>query len=429
MKKDELTDQDVPEKHPTVPEPLAHLQSRSLGEWARTNLFPDLKNTISTIVFGTLLLAVALAALRFVFISGRWEILLTNTTNVLVGLFPREDVPLAWVALFIMTPGVGLMVGSAHQLVTQSDEDEGVLAASMGRQVLDSMRRFAPLIVLVLLFVYMARGMRPLAAGLVLGLAVLVWAARTLGMRLPRQRATTGVGLGLLIIIGGIIFLNMNVGWDEWGGLLLTMFVATASIVLCFPFGVLAALGRRSKLPVMRAVSVGYIELIRGVPLITLLFVASLMLGLFLPQNLQPTLVTRAIIMITLFSGAYVAEIVRGGLQAVPKGQSEAARALGLSPVKETRLIVLPQALRNVIPALVGQFISLFKDTSLLIIIGLRELLGITQVLTKQQEFNGRGLEAEVLFYAAFVYWVIAFTMSRESQRLETRLGIGSNSH
>lgn len=429
MKKDELTDEDIPEKYPTVEPPLAHLQARSLGVWARESLFPDLKNTIFTIIFGALLLVVALAALRFVFISGRWNIIFTNTTNILVGLFPREDVPMAWVALFIAAPGMGLMVGSAHQLVTQSDEDEGMLAASMGQQLLDSARRFAPLIVLVVLFVFMARGMRPLAAGLVLLLAALIWTARTLGMRLPRHRASAGVGLGLLIILGGIAFLAVNVGWDKWGGLLLTMFVATASIVLCFPFGVLAALGRRSKLPVMRAVSVLYIELIRGVPLITLLFVASLMLGLFLPQNLQPTLVSRAIVMITLFSGAYVAEIVRGGLQAVPKGQYEAARALGLSPVKETRLIVLPQALRNVIPALVGQFISLFKDTSLLVIIGLRELLGITQVLTKQQEFNGRGLEAEVLFYAAFVYWVIAFTMSRESQRLETRLGIGSTNH
>ncbi len=199
MKKDELTDQDVPEKHPTVEEPLlAHLQSRSLGEWARANLFPDLKNTISTIIFGSVLLAAALAALRFVFISGRWEIVLTNTTNILVGLFPREDVPLAWVALFIVAPGIGLMVGAAHQLVTQSDEDEGVLAASMGRQVLDSLRRFAPLIVLVLLFVYMARGMRPLAAVLVLGLGALIWAARTLGMRLPRNRATAGIGVAVL---------------------------------------------------------------------------------------------------------------------------------------------------------------------------------------------------------------------------------------
>ena len=422
---EQLTDQEAPETDETP----SHMQRQDLGEWARENLFPDVKNTIFTVIFGAVLVIAALAALRFVFITGRWEIILSNTTNILVGLLPREEVPMAWVALFIVAPGIALMVGASHQLVAQSDREEGVLARSMTRQLLDSAQRFAPLIVLVVLFVFMGRGQRPLSAGLVLLLGALVWAMRTLGLKLPRERAQLGVLGGVLVAVAGIAFLATNVGWDEWGGLLLTMFVATASIVLCFPFGVLAALGRRSDLPVIRAFSVLYIEVIRGVPLITLLFVASLMLGLFLPRELQPSLVTRAIIMITLFSGAYVAEIVRGGLQAVPKGQYEAARALGLSPLKETRLIVLPQALRNVIPALVGQFISLFKDTSLLVVIGLRELLGITQVLTKQQEFNGLGLEAEVLFYAAFVYWVIAFTMSRESQRLETRLGIGSKSH
>ena len=217
-----------------------------------------------------------------------------------------------------------------------------------------------------------------------------------------------------------------GVGWDDWGGLLLTLYLAIAGIVLSFPIGVLLALGRRSSFPAVRMVCVGYIELIRGVPLITLLFMSALAIGLFLPDFIPiPGLVVRAIIALVLFTAAYVAEIVRGGLQGVPKGQIEAAQALGMSPLRITRRIVLPQALRNVIPALVGQFISLFKDTSLVSIIPLLELLNVAQVVHAQPDFRGQGLHAETLVFASFVYWAFCYSMSRASQRLEQRLGVG----
>ncbi len=411
---------------PPEPEQDGPSRGDNLGEWARDNLFPDARNSIVTVIFTIILIYLGIRTVQFVFVTARWEVLYRNVTNTLIGAFPRDDLPLAWVMLFVVSVGVALMVGAAHQLITQSDEEVGVLAKPQSKQVSNALRRFAPLLLLVFVFLWLARESRWSAAGLLIVLGLLSWGARTIGLHLPRQRALPGVGVGGALIIGGFVFLATNVGWDEWGGLLLTIFLAGSAIVLCFPFGVLAALGRRSKLPVMRTFSVAYIELIRGVPLITLLFMGSLMLGFFLPEALKPSAVTRAIIMITLFSGAYVAEIVRGGLQAVHKGQSEAAMALGLPKTKEMRLIVLPQALRNVIPALVGQFISLFKDTSLVVIIGLRELLGVTQNFTKQPDFNGTGVEAEVLVLAAFVYWVIAFTMSRESQRLEGRLGVGT---
>jgi general L-amino acid transport system permease protein len=150
-------------------------------------------------------------------------------------------------------------------------------------------------------------------------------------------------------------------------------------------------------------------------------------LGFFLPAGLpRPGLVMRALIALILFTAAYVAEIVRGGLQGVPKGQTEAAQALGLSPLTTTLRIVLPQGLRNVIPALVGQFISLFKDTSLVAIIGLFDLLLVAQNVNGQPAFNGLGLQAETLAFASFVYWSFCYWMSRESQRLETRLGVGT---
>ncbi len=415
----DATMQDAGPKNP-------HNSRNSLGEWAKQNLFPDTRNAIVSVVFILLLFGAALGVARFVFLTARWSVIYRNVTNTLVGAFPREDLNLAWVMLFIVVIGIALTVGAAHQLVQQSDQETGVLAQSQKTQLTNTARRFAPLLLLVVVLLTFAQESRYAAAGALLLLGVFGWGARTFGLKLKREHATYGALGGIALVLGGFLFLATQVGWDDWGGLLLTIFLALSSIVLCFPFGVLAALGRRSDLPVMRAFSVAYIEIVRGVPLITLLFMGSLMLRFFLPEQLAPSAITRAIIMITLFSGAYVAEIVRGGLQAVPQGQSEAAMALGLPKTKEMRLIVLPQALRNVIPALVGQFISLFKDTSLVVVIGLRELLGVTQNFTSQGEFNGTGVEAEVLITAAFIYWVIAFTMSRESQRLEGRLGVGT---
>jgi general L-amino acid transport system permease protein len=173
-------------------------------------------------------------------------------------------------------------------------------------------------------------------------------------------------------------------------------------------------------------VCVAYIELVRGVPLIAVLFMAAFALGFFLPPGSDPpSLVTRALVAFVAFTSAYIAEIVRGGLQAVPRGQIEAAQALGISPLRTTGLIVLPQALRAVIPGIVGQFISLFKDTSLVAVVGLTELLGVAEIVTKQRDFAGQGLIVETLLFAAFVYWAGSYWMSRESQRLEARLGVG----
>ena len=188
----------------------------------------------------------------------------------------------------------------------------------------------------------------------------------------------------------------------------------------------LVALGRRSSLPALRTISVGYIEAIRGVPLVALLFMGQYVIPLFFPNTVEPpSPLARALIAIVLFEAAYVAETVRGGLQSVPRGQREAAQAIGLSPWKVTRLIVLPQALRAVIPAMVGQFISLFKDTSLLQIIGFVELLEVAENASSQPEFLGQGLHTVTFAFVALIYWAGSYTMSRESRRIEGRLGLG----
>jgi general L-amino acid transport system permease protein len=189
---------------------------------------------------------------------------------------------------------------------------------------------------------------------------------------------------------------------------------------------VLLALGRRSTLPIIRFICATYIEIVRGSPLFVLLLLSGVALEFFIPQNSSPGAVERAITVFTLFTAAYVAEIVRGGLQSIPKGQIEAGKAIGLSPVKATVLITLPQALRNVIPAQIGQFISLFKDTTLAgAALSIVELLKVSEAITKQPDFLGQGYIYEALAFVSLLFWVGSFVMSKESQRLEKKLGVG----
>jgi general L-amino acid transport system permease protein len=209
------------------------------------------------------------------------------------------------------------------------------------------------------------------------------------------------------------------VSTNLWGGLLLTLFVSVISIAAAFPLGVLLALGRQSQLPVVRWLSTLYIEGMRGLPLIGILFMAQVMLPLVLPGQWRLDRLVRAIAGLVLFNAAYLAENIRGGLQSIPRGQTEAAQALGFNTVQTLGLIVLPQALRAVIPAIVGQFISLFKDTSLLSLFALIELTGIARSVLAQPQFLGR--YAEVYLFIGMLYWMFCYGMSQLSRRLETK--------
>jgi general L-amino acid transport system permease protein len=209
----------------------------------------------------------------------------------------------------------------------------------------------------------------------------------------------------------------------DWGGLLLTILLSIVSIALSFPFGVALALGRRSSLPVVRILATAFIEIVRAVPLITLLFMAALLFPLLLPEGLRVDNIIRAMGGLTLFSAAYVAENVRGGLQAIPAGQIEAAQAIGLRSWQTNLFIVLPQALRITIPANVGLFISLLKDTTLVAIVGLLELLGIGRAVLAQPEWLGTSFEVYV--FVGAVFFVLCYTLSQASYRLEKELGVG----
>ncbi|KPQ32470.1 MAG: ABC-type L-amino acid uptake system permease component AapM [Phormidium sp. OSCR] len=223
------------------------------------------------------------------------------------------------------------------------------------------------------------------------------------------------------LVTGG--FWLRQIPTQLWNGLLLTLVTSTISIILCFPAGVLLALGRQSSLPILRWICIFYIEIVRGFPLIGILFMAQVMLPLFLPIGVRPDRVVRAIVGLSLFSAAYMAENVRGGLQSVPRGQIEAAKALGLSTPWVVLLIVLPQALRAVIPAIVGQFIGLLKDTSLLALVGLVELTGIARSILAQPEFIGD--YAEVYIFIGIIYWILCYGMSWASRKLEQKLAVG----
>jgi general L-amino acid transport system permease protein len=239
--------------------------------------------------------------------------------------------------------------------------------------------------------------------------------------------------LGLFILFGypviafylfsGGVFGMEYVETSRWGGLTLTLVLASVGMAASLPLGILLALGRRSSMPIVKSLSVVFIEFWRGVPLITVLFMSSVMLPLFLPEGTHFDKLLRAMIGITLFQSAYMAEVVRGGLQAIPKGQYEAAQALGLSYWKTMGLIILPQALKLVIPGIVNTFIALFKDTTLVLIIGLFDMLAMIQAALADPNWLGYAIEG--LLFAALVYWVFCFGMSRYSLALERKLHTG----
>jgi general L-amino acid transport system permease protein len=225
--------------------------------------------------------------------------------------------------------------------------------------------------------------------------------------------------IAFFLFYGGVFGLEV-VETSQWGGLMLTLILATVGIVLSLPLGVLLALGRRAdNMPVVKSLCIVFIEFWRGVPLITVLFMASVMLPLFLPEGVNFDKLLRAVIGIVLFQSAYMAEVVRGGLQAIDKGQYEAAEALGFGYWKSTRLIILPQALKLVIPGIVNTFIGLFKDTTLVLIIGLFDLLAVVQAAFADAHWLAYAVEGYV--FVAVVYWVFCFGMSRYSQHLEAR--------
>jgi general L-amino acid transport system permease protein len=378
-------------------------------------------DSLLTVVSATILGAVLIQVFQFVFFNGRWEIIQVNLKILLVGRFPEELMYLVGLSILALCFSIASLAG-------------GVERASSNNQTLPAklwglFQRFGLLAATAVLLIVLAADFDAVAFG---GYVLVSIVAGTLFGRLRRTTALKKLpGLIWVFLNASIpmalIFITIGqAALEEWGGFLINFYLAIVSITLSFPMGVLLALGRRSSLPLLRWLSTTYIELIRGAPLFVLLLLAGVALEFFIPANIAPDAIFRAITVFTLFTAAYLAEIIRGGLQSIPKGQEEAGKALGLSTFKITFLITLPQALRNVIPAQIGQFISLFKDTTLAgVALSVFELLNVGTAITKQDDYLGLGLIYETLAFVGLLFWVGSYVMSRESQRIEKKLGVG----
>ncbi|WKZ39206.1 MAG: amino acid ABC transporter permease [Anaerolineales bacterium] len=389
---------------------LPPLTERSgILRWLRKNLFGSWLDTILTILGALIIYWAVTGLLRWVFTVAEWEVVRANMRLIMVGQYPLAEVWRLWVALgFLMfLTGNSLAIWARRSYAATI-----LLLATPALMALlpfgDEPRKWLVILSVVGVIGWVAARSKPDALGRIV---VFGWIL-SLPIFILLTRGFTSAD-GVMPIVGT----------NLWGGLLLTFLLTVVAIIFSFPLGVLLALGRRSELPVVRIASVIYIELVRGVPLITILFMAQLMLPLFLPANWTVDRVVRAMVAMVLFSAAYLAENVRGGLQAIPKGQFEAAHALGLSGPQTMFFIILPQALRLVIPILVGQFIAVFKDTALVAIVGLLDLVGIAKTVLAQPDFLG--LQREVYVFISLIYWVLSYGMSYLSQKLEERLGVG----
>lgn len=387
--------------------------------WLRANLFSSIWNSLLTILSLIVLYYIIVGLGKWIFLEAFWEPVWVNRKLLATGTYPSEQ---------LWQPAVVLMAVSLLF---------GLSAARWGSIVRSVAVGLAALLLLLAILplgrqaqIYLGVSLALLIIGYVVALRLPLsdrWLAVAWFLSIP---------FALMMLKGGIEIrtLGWEFGWtnpvgsSNYGGLLLTILLTAVGITFSFPIGLALALGRRSNLPVIKYFCIAYIELIRGVPLITILFMAMIVLPLFLPQGMpSPANVTRAMVGITLFSAAYLAENVRGGLQSVPQGQFEAADALGLRTWQKLRLIVLPQALRAVIPAIVGQFISLFKDTSLVALVGLTDLLGIARAIIQQPDWLdvAGGITQEVYVAIAVIYFIFSYGMSWASRQLEARLGVG----
>ncbi len=260
------------------------------------------------------------------------------------------------------------------------------------------------------------------------GAVLIVWLLRTTAPKRNVAALLFFAAFPILafVLLRGSTLLGLPViDTGLWGGFLITLLLSLVGIVVSLPFGIVLALGRRSALPIIRSVSVAFIEIVRGVPFITVLFMANVMLPLFVPDDYTPDRLLRPLIGTAIFSSAYMAEVIRGGLQALPKGQTEGAMALGLGPWQGMRLIILPQALTTVIPGIVSTFIGLFKDTSLVAIVGIFDFLRTIESARVDPNWGGPTIPISGYLFAAAVYWVCCFGMSRYSQQTERRLSAG----
>jgi len=384
-------------------------------KWIMENLFSSIFNTILTVLLFPAILYLLYLVINWVLVGANWKAVAQFPLLFAVGQYPRDQI---W-RVGVIFSGMMFMLG-----------------ISWGRWggLLRSITLAVGSFLLLIAILPVQHPQLDISMRLFLGSTILLTLVGYLiGNKTRLKNAFIIAGWVVIPIIGVVLLAGFEgseriptVQTTLWGGLLVTFLLAAGGIVLSFPLGVALAFGRRSDLPVVSAFSTVFIEGIRGVPLVTLLFMFSIILALFLPVESRIDRLVRALMAVTVFSAAYSAENIRGGLQSVPLGQIEAANALGMGNFKTTVFIVLPQALRAVLPAIAGQFIALFKDTTLVVIIGINDFLGIGRsIINSDPEFVQ--MRTEVYIFMAVVYWIFSYVMSLASRRLESSMGLESN--
>jgi general L-amino acid transport system permease protein len=380
---------------------------RAGGRWLRKHLLSTWQDAILSVLCLWLVTESVTRLGRWAFIQARWAGVAQNLRPILVGRYPVDQLWRLWLVLALLVAVTTFSAAMLHPW--QRRDVQKVAGVGAGA-------------ILVMTIAHIDGQ----SLGLLGTIAVLAGVCSRIGLwcrQWPQGKqwlpATWFVSvLVTLWLIGGGLGL-VPVGTAAWNGLLLSLVAAVGGIVLGSPLGILLALGRRSSLPLLRGLSMLYIRAMQAIPLIGILFIAQTLLPLLLPPQIEMDSLTKAIIGLTFFSAAYLAETVQSGLQSLPIAQVEAAKSLGLSMPQRLGLIILPQALRAVMPAMVRQFVELFKDTSLLSLVGLVELTGMARILTAQPKYSGF---AEVYLVIGLLYWVFCYSMSRASHRLEHSL-------
>ena len=389
--------------------------------WVKENLFGTRFNTALTVISAAVIVLALVYGLRWIITGADWTVIRVLGGQMVIGQYNTEAACTGQNCFW--RPQAALLLASAMF---------GMAWAMAGGGV--AKRLAIGVVVILTLFAFLPYGFERMGMDVRILLVANI-PAMLAGWAVARFTGMGGRGIVIygvaafavtLILMRGVPGIPglQPVSVIYWGGITLNLLLAIVGIVLSLPIGIALALGRRSNLPVVKLLCVVFIEVFRGVPLITLLFMSQVLVPLAFPEDFQTNSLFRASIIITLFSSAYMAENIRGGLQALHPGQAEAARALGLPGRQTTLLISLPQAIRNVIPAIVGQFIALFKDTSLVYIIGMLDVVEISRAFIQgnaEYLVNAK----ELFIFLALVFWVFTYTMSYVSVKVEEHLGVG----
>ena len=388
------------------------LNITEIKNWIKKNFFSSKLNSILTI-FSTLLIFYVINNLFNFLSEAEWELIKVNRRLLLLGRLPLEETWRAWPILWYFIVTLFLTIGAWGSI-----KKKELFLITIA---------FA----LPTLIFFTSTNLLPVAFTFFLGCLSFFISKRLLRASLyiyKFRRILIFLWLIMLPVAFLILLISGGPKPTLWGGFLLNILLASVAIVAGFPLGTLLAVGRATKLPVIRTICTLYIEIIRGAPLVGWLLLAWFVLPKFLPKIFglnEVSVVIRAMIVLSFFASAYIAEVIRGGLQSIPKGQIDAADALNLGYIRKMRIIVLPQAIRVVIPAIVSTFIGMFKDTSLVFILALTDLLQVGRLIPEQNpEFFGRQIEA--LLVVAFLFWIVSVSLSNLSSKIEKNLGIGT---